>query len=760
MSRFVWVAVLVCFQLACSKSSQSYVERGNRLVAAGKFADAEIEYRKSVLKDGKFAEGYYRLGLLEYRLGRGAEALRDFQRAADFDPSDERYAVELANVSIETYQVVPGKDNLYNQAAREADTLLKKDPNSFDGLRLRGDVLTIDRKYDDALSEFRKANAVRPNDPNVILAMAQILFSQAQDGQAEALIQQFLTVRKDFSPVYDLLAKHYVQAKQLPDAEHILQMEMASNPKDARPRLELAGLYRDSGRSRQMSQTLQNILSDRASFPAGPAFVGDFYAQSRRWDDALAQYRVGVQFSADKVPYYRRMEIALEALGRRGEAIAELNEILKINPKDPDARLMRAALWRQSQDAQKRASAIQELKDLAQQYPKNEVVHYNLGLSYLGQSDTASARQEFKTSSELRKTYIAPRLLLAQMAQVALNYSATLEAADEVLALDPGNLDAKLLRAAALMGSKSYRQAEKELNILAGAQPDSEKVGLLLAELLADENNYGKAEALYQRFYRPGSPDLRPLQGLIQVCVLDRHPEKAQALLEGELKQRPDSGPLHTLLASLAMEEHKFDLASAQYRWLQSQDPKSPQPYSGFGDLYQLEGDTQQALVNYQKASERAPNDPKILNAIAILESQSGQAKQAVQTLNKQLALDPNNPTAMNNLAFNLAETGMDLDRAMALAQGVARRFPNEPGVLDTLGWVYAKRGLNESAIQVLRVLVKKYPNEPAFRYHLAVVLLQDKHANDAKRELLTALSEHPPKELSSKIQENLAQVR
>ena len=169
---------------------------------------------------------------------------------------------------------------------------------------------------------------------------------------------------------------------------------------------------------------------------------------------------------------------------------------------------------------------------------------------------------------------------------------------------------------------------------------------------------------------------------------------------------------------------------------------------------------TGNALANYEKARELAPNDSKILNSIALLESNSGQARQAIATLNRQLALDPNNAAAMNNLAFNLAESGTDLDRALALAESVARKFPNDPAVIDTLGWVYAKRGLNQSALQVLSGLVKKYPNEPAFRYHLAVVLIQDKQPNDAKRELLTALSQHPPKELSSKIQENLAQVR
>ena len=107
--------------------------------------------------------------------------------------------MELANVSIEAYQVTPGRKNLYEQAAQEADRLLKKDPNSFDGLRLRGDVLVIDRKYDEALSEFRKANAIKPNNPNVILAMAQILFAQNQDREGEELIQQFLAVRKGLS---------------------------------------------------------------------------------------------------------------------------------------------------------------------------------------------------------------------------------------------------------------------------------------------------------------------------------------------------------------------------------------------------------------------------------------------------------------------------------------------------------------------------------------------------------------------------------
>jgi tetratricopeptide (TPR) repeat protein len=764
MKASVWYTIVVssfaCLQISCSSSPQADLDRGNRLAAQGKYADAEILYRKSLQKNPKFAECYYRLGVAEYQMRHGAQALEDLQRAVNFDPGNDRYNIELASVAIEAYQVMPNKNRLYEQAAHEADVLLKKDPDSFDGRRLRGDVLVIDRKYGEALLEFRKANGLRPNDPNVVQAMAQILFSQNQEREGEELIHQFLGVRRDFPPVYDLLETHYMRTRRFTDAERLFQSEIAALPKEVRPRLRLAGLYQLSGRVQEMSQELTKIVSDRTDFPDGPAAVGDFYADSGKWDDALRQYRAGIQGASDQDLYHRRIERALESLGKREEAIGELDAILKKTPNDPGTRLNRAVLLRQSADAKERDTAISEFQALAAQYPANQIVHYNLALSYLGKGDNAAAWRELKKSAELKKDYVAPRLMEAEMALTSHNYTQAIDAAGEALAIDPNNINARLLRAGALVGSKSYGQAQGELNSLSALEPDSKEVGLQLAALAQGQKDYPKAKVLYRRFYRPGSSDLRPLEGLLQVCVLERQPEKAQALLEGELKQAPDSRPIRLLLASFAAKEGKFDIASEQYRWLQSKDPKSPQLYSALGELYRAQGATQEALSSYEKAHELAPNDTKILSAIALLESGIGQTRLAIATLNKQLALDPNNAAAMNNLAFDLAETGTDLDRALTLAERVARKYPNEPGVIDTLGWVYVKRGLNQSAIQVLRGLVKKYPNEPAYRYHLAVALLQDKQTSDAKREFVTALANHPPKDLSNKIQENLSQVR
>ncbi len=759
MKRAGWVGILVFFQLACSKSPQSYVARGDRLRTAGKYAGAEIEYRNSVAKDPKFAEGYYRLGTLEYQLGRGADALDDLQRAVDFAPSNDAYGVELASVAIEAYQVMPTRKILYDRAAREADILLQKDPNSFDGLRLRGDVLVVDRKYDEALRNFRRADAIRPNDPNVVRALAQVLFRQNQDREGEELLKHFLALRKD-SQAYALLEEHYVRTQRPGDAESLLGAEIAARPKDAHPRLELANLYRTAGRNREMSQELEKILDDHSDFPDGHAAVGDFYAGYHEWDAALAQYRAGMQHAASKDLYLGRMERALEALGQREEAIAELNEMLKAKPNDPVARFERAVLLRESQNPHEHNAAGTELKALAAQYPNNEAVQYNLALWYWDHADAPAAWQAARKSAQLRNDYVLPRLLEAQIAQSSQQYSVALESANEALALDPNNFDARLLRAAALVGNKSYREAESELRVVSKQQANSKEVDLVSAALAAGEKDYAQAETLYRRLYQPGSTDLRPLRGLLELCAVEHQPEKARALLENEIKLRPDSRPLRVMLASVAVEEGRFDLASQQYRWMESKDPQSAQPYLSLGELYQKQGDTKDALASYEKAAALAQGDTNILGAIAIFESDHGQVQQAIPMLKKELALDPNNYVAMNNLAFDLAETGTDLDQALSLSQNVIRKFPASPAALDTLGWLYVKRGLNRPAIQVLRALVAKHPNEPLFRYHLAVALLQDKQTGDAKHELMAALETHPTKDLSSRIQESLSQAR
>ena len=181
MKGLVCAILLVLLETACSRSAQSCLERGNGLFRAGKFQDAQLEYRASIAKDPRSPEAYYRLGLTDTALGDGDAAFDAFQRAVRFGPDNDQYAIALADLSLEAYQEEPDQKS-YDQVRQETYALLRKNPDSFDGLRLHGELLLIDRKYEEALRELRKAEAMRPLDPKVDVPMVRALFAESGTG--------------------------------------------------------------------------------------------------------------------------------------------------------------------------------------------------------------------------------------------------------------------------------------------------------------------------------------------------------------------------------------------------------------------------------------------------------------------------------------------------------------------------------------------------------------------------------------------------
>ena len=756
------VLLALLAEFGCLRGTQFYLERGNRLFAEGKYEEASINYRKCISSKPEIVEAHYRLALDELKLDHQAEAFDEFTRAMKLAPARDDIRLALADWAVAAYSADPRKPKvLYDQVSSTANYLLEKNKNSFDGLRFSADVLILDAKLEEALLVLRKAEAIKPLDTKVTLPMVQLLFRLNQGVEGEKLAQRSIQAhRAEAAPLYDVLFNYYVQANRMADSESLLRAKIAAMPKDAGPRLQLASFYHRLQRDPEMTQIINTILGNSKDFPQGQASVGDFYASIGKLDEAVHEYTDGLRSnSKDNSLYRKRIVRALMAQGKRDQAFEQLNAILKESPDDNDSRAARAILLRESNDPKNLELAISEMKAILETDPGNVVIHYNLGLASLGKGDKNSARSQLSESARLNPAYLPPRLALAELAQRTRNYPDTIRFADEILAIDPRNSDGRLWHAAGLVGSKFYQQADNELAALLREQPDSLSVNLHMAVLEVAEKKYGEAEARYLRLYKPGQQDLRPLEGLIQVYMQQRQPEKALKRLNEELKLAAESRALHLLMASTAVGAGNLDLAAQQYEWLRSNDPKSAETHASLGNIYQLKGDLNSALSSYQKARELAPNDPRIIATIAFLETAAGQHTEATASLRKQLVINPDNTEAMNNLAYELAESGTDLDQASILAERARTKAPKSPGIADTLAWVYVKKGLNDSAIQIFNGLVRKYPDEAAFRYHLGVALLQKGQPAEAKSEFLLSLSKNPPKEMAEKIKQILSKL-
>jgi len=188
-------------------------------------------------------------------------------------------------------------------------------------------------------------------------------------------------------------------------------------------------------------------------------------------------------------------------------------------------------------------------------------------------------------------------------------------------------------------------------------------------------------------------------------------------------------------------------------------EPRSAQFHFALGRAYQLKGDLAKATAELREAGRLAPKDPGPPALLAHAMINAGKTQEALGEFRLALELRPGNAALMNDLAYLIAESGGNLDEALALAQKAVRASPDEPEMADTLASIYLKKNLNGSGLQILKGLVAKYPNKPSFRYHLGLALLQAGDREAAKREFKASLSQNPPIELRSEIEAALSKL-
>jgi Tfp pilus assembly protein PilF len=165
------------------------------------------------------------------------------------------------------------------------------------------------------------------------------------------------------------------------------------------------------------------------------------------------------------------------------------------------------------------------------------------------------------------------------------------------------------------------------------------------------------------------------------------------------------------------------------------------------------------AAENFKKAKEIAPNNVTAYVSLALLYDTNGQRTDARPLYEQILRLQPDNGIALNNLAFMLADNGSDLDQALTMAQKAKQQSPNNGDISDTLGWIYIKKNLPDSAIAIFRDLVKDQPERATYRYHFAMALYQKGDRASAKRECEAALKSKPSKDEEAKIRDLMAKL-
>jgi len=314
--------------------------------------------------------------------------------------------------------------------------------------------------------------------------------------------------------------------------------------------------------------------------------------------------------------------------------------------------------------------------------------------------------------------------------------------ADDILRSDPGNLEARLARALAFVLQARPDQAREDLLTALAIHKGSNEARLRLAILDLSQKRYREAEKGFAMVVQAGDP--RGSIGLAQSRAAQGHVTAAIDDLRKECASFPALYECQSALASMELRTGQFPEAKDGFERLIQRNPNAAEPYLGLAEAQVKLGDSAGALATFRKARQVDPSNAQAILGIAVLLDTSGQKAQAAAAYQEVLAINSGNAMALNNLAYIKAEQGVDLDRALAMAQSAVQKSPENPDYLDTLGLVYYKRSLIAASIDVFERLVTKKPNNPSFHLHMAMALYAARKTDLAAGELQKAMLYKP----------------
>jgi tetratricopeptide (TPR) repeat protein len=159
--------------------------------------------------------------------------------------------------------------------------------------------------------------------------------------------------------------------------------------------------------------------------------------------------------------------------------------------------------------------------------------------------------------------------------------------------------------------------------------------------------------------------------------------------------------------------------------------------------IQERNGKTAEAIQSLDEALNAVPPEmvPGIQLERAKLLADSGRLEEAIAGYQAIISPPALAAVAANDLAWLYVTRRNDPDSAMPFAEQAVRLSPNDPAMLDTLGWVLCLKGDSDRALELLQRAKSGLPGNPSVRYHLGLVLLKIGRKDDAKVELEEALA-------------------
>lgn len=481
--------------------------------------------------------------------------------------------------------------------------------------------------------------------------------------------------------------------------------------------------------------------------------IAEVAAQRNRLDLTLGYYTSVARQTEN--PHVRAQATRLAAFLRDPQTTRDLAALwLESSPGDTEALELAAIAAINQGDIQGASALIDTLLAANPEQSLIGLVNQARGL------DTTGNTRLLDALSRLAERYPEqPALWYARALHEQLRGEpdAALLATENALRLRPGHEESLLLRTHLLNDLGRRSNALESLRSALRKTPGMPRAQLLYVRLLIDEGDerqaYRRIKTLEQLF--DGATELRLTLALH--AIKQQHYEFGRKILLELIEEGFRVNELHLHAAQAAEADANYTAAISHYlsvddgeyqvrarawaarlHFIEGNNRKGRQLFQNLRQehphmavsLYLAEVEVlsdndmqKQARILLDQALGEYPDERELLYARALLAERLDDLATLEADLRKILAKDPTDPEALNALGFTLADRNIRLDEAYDYIQQAFSQRPDNPAIIDSMGWILYRLGRHAEALEYLRQAWELMQDDEVGA-HLAEVLL------------------------------------
>ncbi len=314
----------------------------------------------------------------------------------------------------------------------------------------------------------------------------------------------------------------------------------------------------------------------------------------------------------------------------------------------------------------------------------------------LGRYDQAAER--YRRMLEIDPANRALQRQLAETYSRSGNFKAAIELLEKMLEVNENDFEVVATLADIYLDRREFDKARELYEKILKKEKENPEVKLRVGvayfgQVQQDSSFLPRAKKLFLELSTEMPNDWRPIWYLGAIALTEKKDSVALTYFERVTRLAEMNVDAWWYVGSLHFDRGEYEKMIEAMERAKQLLPREYRVYFLLGLAYSRLEQNEKAAINLERAHELNPKDMNTMSTLALTYDGMHRYTRSDSLYEAALKIDSTYHLILNNYSYSLAERGLQLDRALRMAQDAVKAEPKNASYLDTLGWVYFKLG-------------------------------------------------------------------